>query len=441
VPTFARRPFTRWFRSRTAPAPAARRPVVLWPDTFNNYFRPATAVAATEVLEAAGWEVRIPGRPLCCGRPLYDYGMLDLAQRYLRRTLRALAPEIAAGTPVVGLEPSCVAVFRDEMPDLLAHDRDAVRLSRQVVTLAELLTAPDAGFNPPRLAPGARPAALPTLAVMGFDTDPGSSPRWGRDRRTGQRLLRDGGSFGYEQGEHYDVSMRCGERVILPAVRRADPDTLIVADGFSCREQIEQATGRPTLHLAEVLRMASPPAVPDAVGREGPRAHEHPPLRRKGHDVPMSWTAPLARPLISGMFVAGGWDALRNPAGKVDRADKVLPVLADAAGLSIDSETVVRANGAVMVVGGLMLGAGIAPRLSAAVLAASLVPTTAAGHRFWELPPGPDRTAQRLHFLKNASMLGGLLFGRARRTSNPVWRLGRVAWVAVRAGRRPPAGA
>jgi len=144
-----------------------------------------------------------------------------------------------------------------------------------------------------------------------------------------------------------------------------------------------------------------------------------------GHDVPMSWTAPLARPLISGMFVAGGWDALRNPAGKVDRADKVLPVLADAAGLSIDSETVVRANGAVMVVGGLMLGAGIAPRLSAAVLAASLVPTTAAGHRFWELPPGPDRTAQRLHFLKNASMLGGLLFVAGETHLHPVWRLGR----------------
>ncbi len=287
MPTFARRPFTRWFRSRTAPAPAARRPVVLWPDTFNNYFRPATAVAATEVLEAAGWEVRIPGRPLCCGRPLYDYGMLDLAQRYLRRTLRALAPEIAAGTPVVGLEPSCVAVFRDEMPDLLAHDRDAVRLSRQVVTLAELLTAPDAGFKPPRLA---RRALVQRhchhQAVMGFDTDAGLLAAMGVETDVPDSgCCGMAGSFGYEQGEHYDVSMRCGDRVILPAVRRADPDTLIVADGFSCREQIEQATGRPTLHLAEVLRMASPPAVPDAVGREGPAGTRAPPLRRKGHDV------------------------------------------------------------------------------------------------------------------------------------------------------------
>jgi len=298
VPTFADRSFTRWFRSRTAPAADGRRPVLLWPDTFNNHFRPQTAVAATEVLEAAGWEVRIPDRPLCCGRPLYDYGMLDLAKRYLRRTLRALAPDIEAGTPVVGLEPSCVAVFRDEMPDLLAHDRDAARLSGQVRTLSELLTDPDAGFSPPHLG---RRALVQRhchhQAVMGFEPD--------HDLLAAMGLELDipdsgccgmAGSFGYEQGEHYDVSMRCGERVLLPAVRGADPDVLVVADGFSCREQIEQATGRSTLHLAEVLRMASPPAaarqeptdagpgpvVPEVIGRAGGRVREHLPRRGDG---------------------------------------------------------------------------------------------------------------------------------------------------------------
>ncbi|MCL4292560.1 MAG: DoxX family protein [Acidimicrobiia bacterium] len=139
----------------------------------------------------------------------------------------------------------------------------------------------------------------------------------------------------------------------------------------------------------------------------------------------MSWTAPLARPLMAGMFVAGGWDALRNPSTKVDRADTILPQLSDAVGLSVDSEALVRANGAAMVVAGLTFGAGIAPRISAAVLAGSLIPTTLAGHRFWELPPGPERAGQRIHFLKNAAMLGGLLLAVGEIHFHPVLGVGR----------------
>lgn len=134
---------------------------------------------------------------------------------------------------------------------------------------------------------------------------------------------------------------------------------------------------------------------------------------------------------MSGMFVAGGWDAFRHPGSKVERADAVAPRIVEAVGLSVDTETLVRLNGAVMVVGGVMFGAGVLPRLSATALAATLVPTTLAGHRFWDLPHGPDRTLQRIQFLKNASMLGGLLLAAGETRFHPVWSAGR-RWAGVR---------
>jgi len=143
----------------------------------------------------------------------------------------------------------------------------------------------------------------------------------------------------------------------------------------------------------------------------------------------------VARPLMAGMFVVGGWDAFRHPATKVDRADHVAPRVADLVGVDVDTESLVRVNGGAMVLGGLMFGAGVAPRLSAAVLATTLLPTTVAGHRFWEMPPGPERNAQRIHFLKNASMLGGLLFAAGETHFHPVWNLGRRA-LGRKAGRR-----
>jgi Fe-S oxidoreductase len=257
LPRFATETFTRWLGRRGTRNPEGAR-VLLWPDTFHNYFEPAPAKAAVEVLEGAGFRVEVPQGPLCCGRPLYDFGMLKLARRQLRQILRALRPEIAAGVPIVGLEPSCVAVFRDELRNLFPDDDDAKRLSEQVLLLSEFLERNAAAFALPRLS---RKAAVHGhchhRALLNFDDETALLGRLGLELE----ILDSGccglaGSFGYGAGEHYDVSMKAGERVLLPAVRAAEADTLVVADGFSCRAQIAHGTGRRALHLAEVLRLA-----------------------------------------------------------------------------------------------------------------------------------------------------------------------------------------
>jgi Fe-S oxidoreductase len=256
LPRFARQTFRAWFRRRPAPDRSGPR-VVLWPDTFNDHFHPETARAAAEALEALGWTVVLPRGTLCCGRPLYDWGMLDLARRLLRRVLAALRDEIAAGTPIVVLEPSCLAVFRDEALNLLARDDDAYRLSRQTYTLGEFLRV------------HASEAALPKLtrrAIVHGHCHQKALTGLGDEKQALQRLGLDftvldagccgmAGAFGFEK-DKYDVSVQAGERVLLPAVRAADDDVLVVADGFSCREQIAQATARRALHLAEVLDLA-----------------------------------------------------------------------------------------------------------------------------------------------------------------------------------------
>src|SRR3954454_5117008 len=256
-PRFARRTFRDWFAARPArPPPTDARRVVLWADTFNNHFHPEVATAAVETLEAAGFEVVVPEQPLCCGRPLYDYGMLGLARRQLHRTLEALRPEIRAGTPVVALEPSCGAVFRDELGEMLPTDEDAKRLARLTCSLGELLDREADGFAPPPL----RRSALVHLHCHQKATSDTAC-----DLRVLERLGVDAevldsgccglaGSFGYEAGEHYDVAMKAGERVLLRAVREAARETLVVTDGSSCRSQIEHGTGRRALHLAEVVR-------------------------------------------------------------------------------------------------------------------------------------------------------------------------------------------
>jgi FAD/FMN-containing dehydrogenase/Fe-S oxidoreductase len=255
APQLASPTFRKWFAAHQPHA--GGKPVVLWPDTFTNYFSPEIGIAAVEVLEEAGCRVQLPERAtLCCGRPLYDYGMLPTARRWLRVILRELREPIAAGLPVVGLEPSCVAVFRDELVNLLPNDLDARRLRQQVMTLGEFLCR--TGYQPPTMTGKAlvqvhchQHAVLTfgsertLLRDMGLELDQPSSGCCGL-----------AGSFGFERGEHYDVSMAAGERVILPAVRAAEPQTLIIADGFSCREQIAHATDRRPLHLAQVLRLA-----------------------------------------------------------------------------------------------------------------------------------------------------------------------------------------
>jgi FAD/FMN-containing dehydrogenase/Fe-S oxidoreductase len=259
-PAFAPQRFTRWFRRRE-PSRAGRAtgtPVVLWADTFNNCFHPETARAAVEVLERAGFQVSVPRGDLCCGRPLYDYGFLGLARRRLLSVLDALEPAIRAGTPIVVLEPSCASVFRDELPNLLSRHENARRLTGQIVTLDELLI---------RQAPHFRWPALQGKALVQGHCHHRSVLDFGAEQEALRRLGLDvtmpepgccgmAGAFGFEAGDHYEVSRTCGERRLLPAVRTADPATLVVADGFSCREQIAQGTGRRALHLAELLQLA-----------------------------------------------------------------------------------------------------------------------------------------------------------------------------------------
>ncbi|HUJ01117.1 MAG TPA: FAD-linked oxidase C-terminal domain-containing protein [Usitatibacter sp.] len=256
IPRFA----SRTFRSRFAGRPrgrTGRERVLLWPDTFNDHFEggPETAMAAVEALETAGFEVAIPAKRLCCGRPLYEFGMLERARRYLREAMDAIAGDIQAGTPVIVLEPACASVFRDELPNLFFGSEQAKRLAKQTRLLSELLHERDIAL--PRLERRAvvhghchhksvlkMDAEIEVLKALGLDLDVLDSGCCGM-----------AGSFGFEK-EKYEVSMACAERVLLPAVRAADAQTLVIANGFSCREQVEQATGKRPLHLAEVIAMA-----------------------------------------------------------------------------------------------------------------------------------------------------------------------------------------
>ena len=246
--------------------PASTTPeVLLWADTFNNYFVPSTAKAAVEVLETAGFRVLVPRANLCCGRPLYDFGMLDRAERLLLEILDQLEPEIAAGIPVVGLEPSCVAVFRDELTNLFPHDERARALSKQTFLLSEFLEQ--------KLGPDTRLPQLPRHALLHGHCHHKSIMKMSSEESLLARLgiqfqspapgcCGMAGSFGFEH-DKYEVSAAIGELELLPAVRNAPSDWLIIADGFSCREQIAQGTGRHAFHLAEVLQMALQPSALD----------------------------------------------------------------------------------------------------------------------------------------------------------------------------------
>ncbi|MFF1279824.1 FAD-binding and (Fe-S)-binding domain-containing protein [Streptomyces sp. NPDC058299] len=271
APVFAGESFLQWWRSRDRenPDPADPRTVVLWPDTFSTYFHPSIAISAVRVLQDAGFRVAVPDEPVCCGLTWISTGQLPVAKKVLRRTLDVLGPYLEAGTPVIGLEPSCTAVLRSDAPELLPDDQDVQRLAGQTRTFAEQLVhhAPD-GWRPPRLA---RPATVQTHchqhAVMKFDAD----RELMRRARLDPEVLDEGccglaGNFGFEHG-HREVSMAVAEQGVLPAVRAAAPDSLVLADGFSCRTQIEQGgTGRRALHLAEAL----------ALGLDGNLPGDHP---------------------------------------------------------------------------------------------------------------------------------------------------------------------
>ncbi|HLK40185.1 MAG TPA: FAD-binding and (Fe-S)-binding domain-containing protein, partial [Polyangiaceae bacterium] len=256
IPPFAARTFQRWFAARSPKNEGGER-VILWADTFNNHFTPEVAAAATSVIEDIGFRVVVPRDHLCCGRPLYDYGMLGLAKRYLERVLHVLRDEIRARTPIIVLEPSCASVFRDELRSLFPERGDARMLGEQVMTLSEFLTSGRVrarGWSPSRLHGKAIVQGhCHHKAIMKLDPERRVLEQMGLE----VEVLESGccgmaGSFGYEK-DKVSVSLAAGERVLLPRVRGADTTTLVVANGFSCRTQIEYATERGALHLAEVL--------------------------------------------------------------------------------------------------------------------------------------------------------------------------------------------
>ncbi|MFY1636782.1 FAD-binding and (Fe-S)-binding domain-containing protein [Solwaraspora sp. WMMB335] len=259
IPTFAGQTFQRWFAGRTPGGDGSRGAVVLWPDTFTNHFHPGVADAAVQVLESAGWRVVVPQAPVCCGLTWISTGQLGMAKRALRRTVAVLRPYLRAGTLILGLEPSCTAVFRDDAANLFPDDQDIRRLREQTVTLAELLDRHTPGWRSPRLAVRALVQThCHHHAVLGTAADESLLDRMGVDaRRLDSGCCGLAGNFGFERG-HYEVSQACAERVLFPALRAAEPDEVVLADGFSCRTQVHQgeAGGREAIHLAELLRAA-----------------------------------------------------------------------------------------------------------------------------------------------------------------------------------------
>ncbi|MGE5272516.1 MAG: (Fe-S)-binding protein, partial [Verrucomicrobiota bacterium] len=285
LPAFAATTFRSWFAAHRPPPEGAR--LILWPDTFTDHFEPEVGVAAAHVLAAAGFAVTLPRERLCCGRPLYDYGFLRLARTYLERVLESLRDDIRRGTPIVGLEPSCVAVFRDELPKLMPNDEDAKRLAKQTFHLAEFLCGHAEDYAAPPLSGRVLlHGHCHARATGGFEHE--------------RRLLEQtgaaidapdtgccgmAGAWGYERA-HYEVSRACAERVLLPAVRGAAAGTPIVASGFSCRSQIAQLQPeRRAVHLAQLLDAAGRGDRPGfrRTSRGGEGRRESP--RARGRDV------------------------------------------------------------------------------------------------------------------------------------------------------------
>jgi len=252
LPQFAGRSFQSEYRNRSS---SKGTPLLLWPDTWNNYFHPQVLGAAHDVLSSAGFQVQVPAQHICCGRPLYDFGFLDQARKYLLGILERLGPQIDAGMPFVVLEPSCASVFRDELTNFFPANERAQRLAKQTFLLSEMLAHQAPGYRPPNLA--GRQMVLHghchQKALMGMQDELGLLLA----TEAKVNMLDSGccgmaGPFGFEK-DKFEVSQALGERVLMPAVRAAAPETILVTDGFSCREQIRQNSPRHAVHLAEVL--------------------------------------------------------------------------------------------------------------------------------------------------------------------------------------------
>jgi len=264
LPRLASQTFRAWFaRHQGSTDQTQRREVVLFPDTFTNFFEPEVAIAATEVLERANFRVVIPEDDLCCGRPLYDQGMLDRAKQRLQESIDSLWPMIERGTYVVGLEPSCILTFRDELPALFPDNVRAHTLRERALLLDEFLAREVPGFIAPQPKPFKAKAMLHghchQKAIAGLDTETAILSNLGGLEL---EVLDSGccgmaGPFGYEDS-HFAVSKACADRVLVPAINGSDRETIVISDGFSCRAQIRQfCPDRRPLHLAQVLNLAA----------------------------------------------------------------------------------------------------------------------------------------------------------------------------------------
>ncbi|MGH9511378.1 MAG: FAD-binding and (Fe-S)-binding domain-containing protein [Terriglobales bacterium] len=255
LPRLASRTFRRQLNDLPpTPLTLARGEVLLWADTFNSYFRVETALAAHKVLSDAGFRVHVLKQHLCCGRPLYDFGFLDSARRYLLRVLDAIKIHLEKAMPVVLLEPSCATVFRDELTNLLPHDPRAIKLRDSTYLLSEFLVKYAPEYKPPLYR-----GTFVVQAHCHHDAIMRMTDEINLLRMTGAdvHLLNSGccgmaGPFGFQK-EKYELSQKLAERGLLPAVRSASAETVFVADGFSCREQIAQNTEIHGVHLADVL--------------------------------------------------------------------------------------------------------------------------------------------------------------------------------------------
>ncbi|WP_081070763.1 FAD-binding and (Fe-S)-binding domain-containing protein [Burkholderia stagnalis] len=259
LPAFAPRPFRaiakrQGIGQRTGATPA-RNKVILWVDTFNEHFSPDIAAAAADVLTRLGFDVTLPRKRLCCGRPLYDYGLLDEARALLRTAVDELADEIGAGVPVVGLEPGCLSVFKDELLKQLPDEPLAKRLAAQTFLFSDFVA--QAEFAWPQLdADVIVHGHCHQKSLFGMKGETALLDKLG----VRWALLDTGccgmsGSFGFNDA-HYDLSMKIGEGKLLPLVRQASDDAIVVTNGFSCREQIEQGAGRTPLHIAQLAQRA-----------------------------------------------------------------------------------------------------------------------------------------------------------------------------------------